>query len=67
MTASEKLNLAAKIAYQAEMDFPSYTIWFNSEVKAGRLNQSRFALEYKRYEAAKMAAAKRAVAAAFNS
>lgn len=66
MTASEKMNLAAQIAHEAEKSFPGYTEWFNDEVKAGRLNQSRFTYEYKTYEAARMAAAKRAIAAHFN-
>ena len=41
--------------------------WFSIEAAAGRLQGSRFTLEYKTYEAAKMAAANRAIAEAFNT
>ena len=65
MTASEKLNLIAKIAQDAEDRFPDYTDWFRSEVEAGRLTFAQFSLGYNEYKAEKMRAVKRAIAAAF--
>ena len=62
MTASEKLNQAAKIAQEAEASFPNYTTWFNDEVKVGRMTGDQFTFQYRAYELAKMQAAKRAIA-----
>jgi len=63
MTSTQKLELAAKIAYEAERAFPTYTEWFNSHNE----DKSRFTLDYKAYELAKMQAAKRAIAKHFEN
>ena len=63
MTATQKLELAAKIAYEVEKSFPAYTEWFKSQ----NTDDSRFTLDYKVYELAKMRAAKRAIAKHFEN
>lgn len=62
MTAAEKLNQAAKIAQEAEDNFPDYTTWFNTLLAEGSVTMAQFSLYYPQYRDAKMTAAKRAVA-----